>query len=756
MLRGTRYSPITSAALVSTSSVEPDRFHSITGVYSRRVLVLPCVKIVKLTHEYVRIVRTDLAHSMRNIFLLVFSLGVLRGFGTVTVDNVSTTATQAVILYTAPDPSPCIVELSESPSYTPLVPDLDPAKFAGANLDSRAGSVSHGTSRIFVAGRRAAEVGLDGVRYSRALQTATQHYFRITCGDQVATGTLSTMSVPFGMTYVEPPLGDPNQPGQYAYPTLSTTDRTQAVIDPQTGVKITRLTMGIDTIIGGGVTKPAVVRGGAWAGASNLTSSGSATVAKSTGKMFMGLSTLPTAQMVNEAAAYGPQPAAYGYYQLNLTIGCNVGGSSAANPADCAYSTCITVDGVNCYTGSNIYSAVAGRTAAVSTFGTTNTIDLWQTPGAKVPDFRDQGNYFSTATCDGSTTVTRTGGDHWSTNWGPGSHINIKGTDYAIAKVINNQTLVLTTACTAGGNVAAENFGVLVWKNTASADVLTVTSATINWRTNFYFNSGVGGGYEYASPLTITGSNGNPGFNFHEYGNNYWLDDVTGEGHLRGQAYTTTGCGDAFNGQFYAFDADTHVCGNGSGGIFLVKYYQAFDGPPGTIFGEVHECNTSGGNVPPYTSQQPCTITTPLTPGTDIKTLAVNFTNNPAYAPQFDPSYFNGISLTGSDGLGNVLIQAAESTVGQGGSLGWLILFNPTANSNSERGTSSGAVGNHGCVGGGHPGCVVAAMPSWSRPNCRWCPVKGSNFATDGWPILQPYAAWLNNSRGTGPYTVPV
>ena len=124
-----------------------------------------------------------------------------------TIQNVSilgSTATQALIHYTAPNNSPCTVEVSESPTYLPLVNDVDGTKFASASSDSRPGAITNGAERLFVVGKRAAEVGLDTVRYSRALQTATQHYFRITCpstGDQAA-GTFQTTSIPFGASYL--------------------------------------------------------------------------------------------------------------------------------------------------------------------------------------------------------------------------------------------------------------------------------------------------------------------------------------------------------------------------------------------------------------------------------------------------------------------------------------------------------------------------------------------------------------------------
>ena len=66
-----------------------------------------------------------------------------------TIQNVSilgSTATQALIHYTAPNNSPCTVEVSESPTYLPLVNDVDGTKFASASSDSRPGAITNGLS----------------------------------------------------------------------------------------------------------------------------------------------------------------------------------------------------------------------------------------------------------------------------------------------------------------------------------------------------------------------------------------------------------------------------------------------------------------------------------------------------------------------------------------------------------------------------------------------------------------------------------
>src|SRR5581483_9082024 len=65
-----------------------------------------------------------------------------------------------------------------------LVDDVNPRLYSGADQDSRQGNADNGASRVFVVGHRAADVALNGNRYSRALQAASRHHFTVTCGSQ--------------------------------------------------------------------------------------------------------------------------------------------------------------------------------------------------------------------------------------------------------------------------------------------------------------------------------------------------------------------------------------------------------------------------------------------------------------------------------------------------------------------------------------------------------------------------------------------
>ena len=167
------------------------------------------------------------------------------------------TSTQAILAYTAPDTNPCSVEVSQSQSYLPLVHDVDPALFAGSNLDNRPEATGSGIQRVFVAGKRRADKGTTGKWYSRALQAFTTHYFRITCGASQATGTFLTANIALGNTYNETLPADPavgsrpyfSSTGSYAWPEFLNWNnqdpaaRPETVIDPQTGMLLKRLAL---------------------------------------------------------------------------------------------------------------------------------------------------------------------------------------------------------------------------------------------------------------------------------------------------------------------------------------------------------------------------------------------------------------------------------------------------------------------------------------------------------------------------------
>ena len=117
-----------------------------------------------------------------------------------------TTATQALIAYTAPDGNACTIQLSQNAGLTPLALDVDPGTFANSNSDLiRPSTVTSGLSRTVLLGQRTAQYATagthSGVRhFSRALQAYTPYFGKITCpstGD-TADFTFTTGNIPLG------------------------------------------------------------------------------------------------------------------------------------------------------------------------------------------------------------------------------------------------------------------------------------------------------------------------------------------------------------------------------------------------------------------------------------------------------------------------------------------------------------------------------------------------------------------------------
>lgn len=155
------------------------------------------------------------------------------------------TNTQLSISYTAPNSSACTVEASESPTYSPLVHDVDTTLFAGSNQDNRDGAINVGTRRVFVLGQRLSATALDSNVYSRALQAYTRHYVRTTCGSVVYQGFGDTTNIPLNSTYQDIPQLDRSSPGDTVMPTLPAS-RATPFIDPHSGAQVLQVSLASD------------------------------------------------------------------------------------------------------------------------------------------------------------------------------------------------------------------------------------------------------------------------------------------------------------------------------------------------------------------------------------------------------------------------------------------------------------------------------------------------------------------------------
>lgn len=493
-----------------------------------------------------------------------------------------TTPAQAMVAYTAPEQSVCLVEVSESETYSPLVHDVDPMLFPGSNRDDREGSLSQGLSRSFVVGKRAAETAVDGSKYSRALRAETTHYYRITCGTDTATGSFRTSNIGWGNTYPQVYPADPSNPGDYAWPSAHPSgDSNEKTVDPLTGLLFTRLThphwfstypqtVALATLDRGVFDDSA---GANWSAADNdkfpavWTGDGSHQP-----RLYIAVDgTIAATQFPITWA----EARALDYLQVVLH------GAATGSGEDAKIVTCLTVDGVTCAPASlNVEQDLSGCGSGCTIGTTAPGLATWYTGPPKFagPDLSAR-----TVACsyDNETgSLTRTSGAFFGERIAAGSRVWIGGAPYRVAAVGGPNSITVQSGLIetigAAPSVVFHPFGVLVWKKTTSAHQVTITGATVT--------AGVGYAVNYwsgADPRPCHGDvvqfSGRDGYHCLLPSNAAvlaWIDAETGDANLLGHLYASTvaGCGTGAVASF-GEDANTFygVIGCGGGVRRLVR-----------------------------------------------------------------------------------------------------------------------------------------------------------------------------------------
>ena len=381
------------------------------------------------------------------------------------------TSTQAVLSYTAPSAAACTVEVSESASYSPLVHDVDPGIFAASNLDSRASGASSGVYRRFVVGTRKAQQADTGSYagrwFSRALKANTLHYYRITCGATVITGTFTTANLQTGQSWADPLPLDPRSTsqsffvssGMYGYGQYVTNTQTETVTDI-TGLSIARVTMPGDAPSGNSPTgnhSYDLAVGPAWTNPSNAIGNVSpATISGSTGILYVGAT-----------------PNIYGLSDYTHYIG------TASCSSPCSIEIAATLDRGTPWANYWVTQALTSTPAAVS-------VTASQLIPAGGPNFGevDAASRSGTANVDGSGIVTWVNGNLFHPAWSTSSHITISGQDCTVASVSNPKKIAITpSSCpslslpASGASWTATNFGILIRKKTTGGETVSIQNA---------------------------------------------------------------------------------------------------------------------------------------------------------------------------------------------------------------------------------------------------------------------------------------
>jgi hypothetical protein len=411
-----------------------------------------------------------------------------------------------------------------------LVDDVNPALFSGANLDSRAGSISTGQttgsaqlnlvaqsgagSRTFVIGKRSADVALDGNRYSRALQAFSRHHFTLTCGPQTFDQDFRTANIPLGNTYDDGPPADPANPGSYAYPTIQWSNTAQALIDPLSGILSRRVT---------GPTGAASARtafgtaidllGSSWTNPQQALANSSGTAsfappcASGTCPLFLRADNLSI--FGGASYSFPDSGTSLDWYQVAFTASINI---ATCAGDDCKVSACLTVNGQTCATPAK--DQTLSITPAAYTLGTQNLMDLWQASGPPAISRVDAVEFTGTVDYNSATkTLTWASGNYFDLNWTAGSQITIAGGQFTIASVLNEATLTLVAGPTSsftGAAYSASNFGVLLWKKTANPGTISISSATYLFGSSAFATWGASAtdSCSSSSPVTVGGKAG--------------------------------------------------------------------------------------------------------------------------------------------------------------------------------------------------------------------------------------------------------
>lgn len=662
----------------------------------------------------------------RSILLFACLLPAVAAITGVSVQG--TTATQAILRFTAPDTGACTVEVSESASFAPLVHDVDALLFPGSNLDNRAESTFSGRERVFAIGKRRAEKALNAKWYSRALQAFTPHYYRITCGADQATGSFSTTNIVLGNTNNDPLPGDPGaagsaafvSDGRYAYPEFTKWDpadptaRQETVIDPQTGALLKRITMPGDQ---GTANPPAgdhVILSGAAYG-TNWSNPNNAVVDDGASANYSAAGTdwlvLPSSLSLDSNAVLESLTA-------SLKAWC---AGTCTDPIQVGLS----VNGVNAWpANSNTIDHVLGTSALPSSFTVFGAgsyiMGDWTPPGYQPLTPTDIRARSGVVDVDGSGNVTWDSGDWFYPNWIAGSKITINSLVCNIAGLtdpkhlaIDPASCALTLPATAKA-YSASNFALMIRKKVANADTINVQYAKYNITQPAAPAWSSSGSPQFCSQsLTLNVATGAYGYHcvfpslLPEV---YWISSTDASASYLG--FYTTGYLGGADGW------DNNGCGNASVTLKATANpnQESFScivpdhsSKPVVLF-----CTLDSTNAPGNLSIA-CSNLTKSSTGRDLLSLAVNFTAG--HATVFDPVAFKDCGISGIQN-GQLMLSCTRS---QQDTIAWVLVFDPAKRSSSP-----------GCVGGGLPGCVIAAQNTWTTAPVRYCGLHTLFSAGDG------------------------
>lgn len=432
---------------------------------------------------------------MRNIIVILL-LAVSPSFAAITNVRVTdSTNIEFVVRYVAPTPAACTIEVSESPTYSPLVNDVNPSLFTNANRDDRNGA--QGRERIFVVGSagtgaRFATVALSGASTSRALQTNTNHYYRITCGPDTASGIARIANIAVGDTFPGTPEPiDPARLGDVAWPEVPWKG-TAAVIDPTTGVKIARFRnmnerlQTIDPV----AFQYAFDGAGGWTNKTNVLVDDAA------------LATVSSSDPLRVYTTW-----VYPKSTLSMT-GLTLAVHGFRDASGTTSEACLSIDGATCYGPWVAFALPVGSLGATVNVGDTlPTVNVssdpamfgsWLSAYQKLPTQYDTSIRSGTANNVGAVLTLYSGSfsGAFDPRWTTGTHLLYNSVDYTVASVTSGSELTLNTAPPSNytnTGWSAANFGFMV-RRSSGTGTLSIDSMQFIPTLNGTYNTNNGSG----------------------------------------------------------------------------------------------------------------------------------------------------------------------------------------------------------------------------------------------------------------------
>lgn len=620
-----------------------------------------------------------------------------------------------------------------------LVDDVNPVLFPGADQDSRNPNVNSGPNRVFVAGTRAAPVAADGNRYSRALQNNARHHVTITCGAQSFDAQFTTLTVPTGDTHNEGLPADRNSPGQYAYPGIQWGNQMQSMIDPLSGVRSFRATAPTSTASGAQAFQTALDVNSVWQNKSGPLKSGGGAASYTGGScgtppcpLFLRADNLSVAG----GATYTVDGSSLNWVQA--TVGNAAINNGSCSGDDCKVQLCLTVNGVTCTSGTQEIALTT--TPSSYTIGTQNPMDLWQSGGPPQISRVDVSQATGTVNYTAATsTATWTGGNFFNIKWTPGSRITIAGSEYSIASVQSEQQITL--AAGPAGNLSGvpfsgNNFGVLIWKKTATRDQVSIGNTTYQYgsSSNPSWNS-----YSVNACGPIVTVNGVPGYNCFVSQELYWVaqdgSDLRDLGWVQtnyfhppqGTFGGSIGCGSGTTpDQFDPADGDTWYCllnvNQDPNLLSVIKVQYTGLHQRVTPGAAIADCAVNGNTAP-------CLNWTVMQPNQNYTIAQSTAAFSPAYqASPFQAVYWEWVGIS-PDGE---LLLTTRTATGQD-SPGWLVVY--TLGDRTPAGTGANSIRPIGVASSflTPPLSYCVIHSATGRPQGGWAEV-GLNDMSHGGP----------------------